>query len=108
MSFHIHRPLDDAWLYDSDDSNSYGSYGDEDDSEPDSEPGSSNDMPLPPENFYTTEDEMWTSIQAWAAQHKYAFRVSRSKPIGDNRKKILYQCDCCRPMPAENHLQDDP
>src|SRR5436190_21391091 len=107
MPSHIYRPLDDAWLYDSDDSNSDAS-SNIDGSEPDSEPSSSDDMPLPPENFYTTEEEMWTSIQAWAAQHKYAFRVGRSKPIGGNRKKILYQCDRCGKLPVENRPRDDP
>ena len=46
---------------------------DDDDSESDFKPDSPNDMPLPPENFYATEGEMWTSIQTWATQHKYAF-----------------------------------
>src|SRR5579871_4721998 len=99
--------LDDAWLFDSDDSDLDASHNDND-SAPDFESDSINDMPLPPENFYATEDEMWESIQAWAAQHKYAFRHGRSKPIGKLRKKLLYQCDRCGPIPVENRPRDDP
>jgi hypothetical protein len=104
--------LENQWLYDSDDSDPDTPYDANDDpetnSEPDFEPNPPNDMPLPPENFYATEDEMWTAIQTWAAQHRYAFRIGRSKPIGKDRKKVLYQCDRCGPLPVENRPRDDP
>jgi hypothetical protein len=107
MSSYANIPLDDAWLFDSDDSD-LDAFHDNDDSEPDSEPDSINDMPLPLENFYATEEEMFQDIQAWAARYKYAFRRGRSKPIGKHRKKFLYQCDRCGPMPVENRPRDDP
>ena len=110
MPFHAHRPLDDAWLFDSDDSDQDAprDADDDDDSEPDSEPDSLDDMPLPPADFYASEGEMWTAIQAWAAQHKYAFRVGRSNVVNKHRKKLLYQCDRCGPLPVENRPRDDP
>jgi hypothetical protein len=65
MSSYANIPLDDAWLFDSDDSD-LDAFHDDDDSEPDSkpdfEPGSINDMPLPLENFYATEEEMFQDI----------------------------------------------
>jgi hypothetical protein len=107
MSSYANIPLDDAWLFDSDDSD-LDDFHDNDDSkpdfEPDFEPDSINDMLLPPENFYATEEDMFQDIQAWAAQYKYAFQRGRSKPIGKHWKKFLYQCDCCRPIPVENCL----
>ena len=57
-----HRPLDDSWLDDSSlddpdlDANITDSY--------DSEPDLPNDMPLPPEDVYATEDKLFASIQA--------------------------------------------
>ena len=110
MSFHAHRPLDDAWLFDSDDSDQDApcDADDDNDSEPDFEPDSLDDMPLPPVDFYASEGEMWTAIQAWVAQHKYAFRVRRSNVVNKHRKKLLYQCDCCGPLLVENHPRDDP
>ena len=38
-------------------------------------------MPLPPEAIYSSKEELYTSIQAWAAQHYYAFRIERSTKI---------------------------
>jgi hypothetical protein len=99
--------LENQWLYDLDDSDPDAPYDADDDPEPDSEPNPPNYMPLPPENFYATENEMWTDIQAWAAQHRYAFRIGRSNTIGKDRKKVFYQCDCCGPLPVENRPRDD-
>jgi hypothetical protein len=46
------------------------------------------------------------SIQAWAAQHHYAFRIIRSTKINNSvRTKILYSCDRCGPPPPVNHPQ---
>jgi hypothetical protein len=58
----------------------------------------------PPAAVYNSQDELYQSIQAWAAQHNYAFRVGRSKLIGTSlRKKINYNCDRCGQPPAENN-----
>ena len=40
-------------------------------------------MPLPPEATYNSKKELYTSIQAWAAQHHYAFRIGRSAKINN-------------------------
>jgi hypothetical protein len=104
-SSYIRRiPLYDAsWFDDSDYSSSTDTDGD---NEPDVD--SSSSMPLPPEDFYTTEDELFNAIQAWAKQHKYAFRILRSKPIGKSRKKITYSCTRCGDKPVMNRPENDP
>jgi hypothetical protein len=64
-------------------------------------------MPLPLEAIYSSKEELYSSIQAWAAQHYYAFRIGRSTKIGNGpRVKITYNCDRCGPPPPENHPQD--
>jgi hypothetical protein len=61
-------------------------------------------MPLPPEAIYSSKEELYASIQAWAAQHSYAFRIGRSNKINTGpRIKIFYNCDRCGPPPPENH-----
>jgi len=85
MSSARRATLDASWLDDSRDSNDSrdsDNSGDSDDSSNadtsrDSEPDF-DDMPLLPEDLYTTQDELFNSIQAWAKQHKYAFRVGFS------------------------------
>jgi len=63
-------------------------------------------MPLPPEAIYSSKEELYASIQAWAAQHHYAFRIGRSTKISNGpRVKITYNCDRCGPPPPENHPQ---
>jgi hypothetical protein len=63
-------------------------------------------MPLPPEATYSSKEELYTSIQAWAAQHHYAFRIRRSTKINNGiRTKIFYSCDCYSPPLPTNHLQ---
>jgi hypothetical protein len=111
MSSYVRRPLDDAWLYDSDDfddsNNSvFNGFVDFDDSEPDCNTGY-DDIPLLLKDFYTTEEEMYTSIQTWATKHKYAFQRSRSKPVSNHRKKVLYQCGRSGPPPIIDRLHDD-
>ena len=32
-------------------------------------------MPLPPEAIYSSNEELYTAIQAFAAQHYYAFTI---------------------------------
>ena len=67
---------------------------------------SSPSMPLPPEALYSSKEELYTSIQAFAAQHSYAFRIGRSNKINNGpRSKIFYNCDRCGPPPPENHPQ---
>ena len=52
-------------------------------------------MPLPPEATYSSKEELYTSIQAWAAQYYYAFRIQRSTKLNNgSRIKITYSCDC--------------
>jgi hypothetical protein len=64
-------------------------------------------MPLPPEAIYSSKEELYTSIQAWAALHHYAFRIGRSKKINNGpRTKIVYNCDRCGPPPPEKHPQN--
>lgn len=72
------------------------------------EPDVDSSMPLPPEDFYTTEDELFNAIQAWAEQHKYAFRILRSKRIGKARKKVIYCCTRCGDKPIMDRPKDDP
>jgi len=63
-------------------------------------------MPLPAEATYSSKEELYASIQAWAAQHHYAFRIERSKKINNSeRTKILYSCDRAGPAPPANHPQ---
>lgn len=68
---------------------------------------SPNAMPLPPEAIYESKDELYASIQAWAARHNYAFRIGRSNKIRNGpRVKIFYNCDRCGPPPSTAHLQN--
>jgi hypothetical protein len=63
-------------------------------------------MPLPPEAIYSSKEELYTSIQAWAAQYHYAFCIGRStKMNGGPRIRITYNCDRYGPPPPENHPQ---
>jgi hypothetical protein len=63
-------------------------------------------MPLPPEAIYSSKEELYTSIQAWAAQHHYAFCIGRSNKIHNGpRIKIFYNCDRYGLPPPENHPQ---
>jgi hypothetical protein len=63
-------------------------------------------MPLPPEATYSSKEELYTSIQAWAAKHHYAFRIERSTKIHNSgRTRILYSCDRAGPVPPANHPQ---
>jgi hypothetical protein len=64
-------------------------------------------MPLPPEAIYSSKEELYTAIQAFAAQHYYAFRIGRStKKDGRPRTKITYNYDRCGTQPPENHPQN--
>jgi len=64
-------------------------------------------MPLPLEAIYSSKEELYTSIQAWATQHHYAFCIGRSTKIHTGpRIKITYNCDRCGRLPPENHLQN--
>jgi hypothetical protein len=63
-------------------------------------------MPLPPEAVYSSKEELYRAIQAWAAQHHYAFRIGRSKTINNGpRVKIVYNCDRCGQPPPTHHPQ---
>ncbi len=66
---------------------------------------SSMSMPLPPEAIYSSQKELYTSIQAWAAQYHYAFRIERSKKIHNGiRTKVLYSCDRAGRVPPQSSL----
>ena len=63
-------------------------------------------MPLPPEAVYSSKEELYASIQAWAAQYHYAFRIERSTKIyNSGRTRILYSCDRAGIAPPANHPQ---
>jgi hypothetical protein len=63
-------------------------------------------MPLPPEAIYSSKEELYTSIQAWAAQHHYAFCIRRSIKIHTSpRIKITYNYDRYGLLPPENYPQ---
>jgi hypothetical protein len=66
----------------------------------------STSMPLPPEGIYSSKEELYTLIQAWAAQHQYAFCIGRSTKIHTGpRIKITYNCERYGLPPPENHPQ---
>jgi hypothetical protein len=68
---------------------------------------SSTSMPPPPEAIYSSKEELYTLIQAWAAQHRYAFCIARSKRISNSpRTKIIYNCDRYGPPLSLDHPQD--
>ena len=68
---------------------------------------SSISISLPPEAIYSSKEELYASIQAWAAQHHYTFRIKRSIKIHNSvRTRILYSCDRTRPAPPANHPQN--
>ena len=67
----------------------------------------STSMPLPLKVTYSFKEELYRAIQAFAAQHSYAFRIGRSNKINNGpRLKIFYNCDRYGPPPPENHPQD--
>jgi hypothetical protein len=64
-------------------------------------------MPLPPEAIYSSKEELYTAIQAFASQHHYAFCISRSTKVHrGSRTRIVYSCDRYGMPPPENHLQN--
>jgi hypothetical protein len=64
-------------------------------------------MPLPPEDIYSSKEELYKAIQAFAAQHHYAFMIGRSNKIHNGpRMKIFYNCDRYGPPPPDNHPQN--
>jgi hypothetical protein len=64
-------------------------------------------MPLPLEAIYSSKEELYTSIQAWAAQYGYAFNIGRSKKINNGPKlKITYNCDRYGLSLLENYPQN--
>jgi len=63
-------------------------------------------MLLPSEAIYSSKEELYTAIQAWAAQHCYAFRIGWSNKIHNGpRIKIFYNYNRCRPLLPENRPQ---
>jgi hypothetical protein len=66
-------------------------------------------MPLPPEATYSSREELYTAIQAFAAQQYYGFIIGRSNKIHNSpRVKIFYNCDRYGPPPLENHPKNYP
>jgi hypothetical protein len=97
-------PLDASWLDDS----SYSSSSSSSNADNNYDPDVDNNMPLPPENSYTTKDKLFDAIQAWAKEYKYAFRIGRSKPLGKSRKKYTYFCTRCGETPIMDCPENDP
>jgi hypothetical protein len=62
-------------------------------------------IPLPPEAIYSTKEELFTSIQTWAAQNNYAFYIGRSSKLNNNRAKIIYYCDRYSSTPPLGELR---
>jgi hypothetical protein len=62
---------------------------------------------MPPKDFYATEAEMFNDIQAWLAQHAYAFQKGRSRQISKNCIKVVYKCDCAGKLLALNCQRDE-
>jgi hypothetical protein len=61
-------------------------------------------MPLPPEATYSSKEELYAAIKAFAAQHYYAFIIGRSNKINNGpRMKIFYNCDRYGSPPPDNH-----
>jgi hypothetical protein len=70
-------------------------------------PSSHTAIPLPSEAIYSSKKELYASIQAWAAQYSYAFRIRRSKKYHNSpRLKVIYNCDYYGPLPPEKHPED--
>ena len=68
-------------------------------------PHPSTSISLPPEAIYSSKEELYKAIQAFAAQHHYTFIVGRSNKIHNSpRIKIFYNYDRYRPLPPDNHL----
>ena len=66
-------------------------------------------MPLPPEAVLKSRDELYSSIQAWASRHLYAFRIERSKKINNRvRTRITYSCHRAGEVPSEKHPKISP
>ena len=63
-------------------------------------------IPSPPEAVYSSQEELYSAIQSWAVQHRYSFRIGRSKKIRSGfRTKVLYNCDRYGPPPPVNQPQ---
>ena len=70
-------------------------------------PHPSTSISLPPEAIYSSKEELYKAIQAFVAQHHYAFIVGQSNKIHNGpRIKIFYNCDRYGPLPPDNHLQN--
>jgi hypothetical protein len=66
-------------------------------------------MPLPDESIYSSFDELYSSIQAFASMHRYGFRKGRSTTINKGpRKAILCECDRAGKLPPEKHPRNYP
>ena len=65
-------------------------------------------MPLPLTNVYSTKEEIWESIQSWAQQHRYCFRIGRSQKINkSSRVRITYECDRAGKQPIQDRPQNE-
>jgi hypothetical protein len=54
----------------------------------------SDNMPLPPEDRFGSEQELQDTIQEWAAQHGFAFIKRRSRQCNQaGRRKVVWYCD---------------
>jgi hypothetical protein len=54
----------------------------------------SDNMPLPPEDRFSSEQELQDMIQEWAARHGFAFTKRRSRQCNQaGRRKVVWYCD---------------
>jgi hypothetical protein len=64
-------------------------------------------IPLPPEATYSSKEELYKAIQAFAAEYHYTFIIGQSNKIHKGpRIKIFYNCDRYKPPPPDNHPQN--
>jgi hypothetical protein len=48
---------------------------------------------MPPEALYSSRDEVYASINRWAASRGYAFVIGRSSKSKSGRKSVTFNCD---------------
>lgn len=84
-------------------------YGEESDPLPSS-------MPLPPEQIFSTRENLHQYLLDWSRRHGFCFRIGRSTHTGtfskatalltDMRLKLTYECTRCGPIPSVIRPQD--
>lgn len=63
-------------------------------------------MPLPLPAFYSSQKDLYDSIQAHAFKHHYAFSIGRSRKINSSsRRMVEYYCDRYGKPPVRNRSE---